>query len=403
VRAVTGSGRPGADPGDALIDVVDAFARSPLEKIRIDVVAVPLRVPVGTATGAWTTRRSLLVTLRDADGAHGTGEIAPAPGEEEAAIAVLASLAHRLDGLAPAQVLAAIEEDRSADRSAELALASVLEAGLETALLDLAGRRAGLPVAGMLAGASGRGVARLRVPVSALVSARGLEAAAAAAQAAVARGIRCVKVKVGGEPDAASFAARIAAVRAAVGDDVELRLDANGAWTVDEAVERLRAAASSRIAYVEQPVADVEGLAAVRAASPVPVAADETVRGAAAARRLVDAGAVDVLVVKPARVGGAVETLRIAVVAADAGVPVVLSTFYETGIGLAAALHIAAALPAGDETHGIATADLLASDLLAQRPRVAAGWADVPDASGLGVETSPDLVAEFRESAAGIR
>lgn len=400
---MSGGSRHGADPGDALIEVVDAFARSPLERIRIDIVAVPFRAPVVTAAGVWTTRRSLLVTLRDADGAHGTGEIAPAPGEEEAAIAVLASLAHRLDGLAPAQVLTGIEEDRTADRSVELALAAVLEAGLETALLDLAGRRAGLPVAGMLAGASGRGVARLRVPVSALVSAADPDAAAAAARAAVTRGIRCVKVKVGGEPDADAFASRVAAVRAAVGDDVELRLDANGAWTVDEAVERLRAAASCRIAYVEQPVADLEGLAAVRAVSPVPVAADEAVRGVAAARRLIEAGAVDVLVVKPVRVGGAVETLRIAALAAQAGVPLVLSTFYETGIGLAAALHVAAALPAGDETHGIATADLLASDLLALRPRMAAGWADVPDAPGLGVETSPDLVAEFRETAVGIR
>ena len=400
---MTGSGRPGPDPGDALIEVVDAFARSPLERIRVDIVAVPFRALVVTAAGVWTTRRSLLVTLRDADGAHGTGEIAPAPGDEEAAIAVLASLAPRLDGLTPAQVLTAMEEDRTADRSVELALAAVIEAGLEAALLDLAGRRAGLPVAGMLAGASGRGVARLRVPVAALVSAADPDAAAAAARAAVARGIRCVKVKVGGEPDADAFVSRVAAVRAAVGDDVDLRLDANGAWTVDEAVGRLRAAAPYRIAYVEQPVADLDGLAAVRAASRVPIAADEAVRGVAAARRLIDAGAVDVLVVKPVRVGGAVETLRIAALAARADVPVVLSTFYETGVGLAAALHVAASLPVGDETHGIATADLLASDLLAQRPRVTAGWADVPDAPGLGVETSPDLVAEFRESAAGTR
>ena len=400
---MSGGGRPAADPGDALIEVVDAFATAPLERIRVDVVAVPFRSPIVTAAGAWVIRRSLLITLRDTDGAAGTGEIAPARGEEEAAIAVLASLAGRLDGLTPAQVLAAVEEDRSADRSVELALASVIEAGLESALLDLAGRRAGLPVAAMLAGASGRGVARLRVPVSALVSAADPEAAGAAARAAVARGPRCVKLKVGGERDTAAFASRVAAVRTAIGGDVDLRLDANGAWTVDLAVERLRAVEEQRIAYVEQPVAEVEGLVAVRAASRVPVAADEAVRGAAAARRLLDAGAVDVLVVKPVRVGGAIETLRIARIAAEAGVPVVLSTFYETGIGLAAALHVAAALPAGDETHGIATGDLLASDLLAQRPRIADGWAEIPDAPGLGVETSPDLVAEFRESAAGIR
>ena len=240
-RPMTGRQGVAVDPGDALIEVVDAVCPSPLARIRVDRVAVPFRTPIATASGAWTTRRSILVTLRDAEGASGCGEIAPAPDEAIAALAVLASLLPRLDGLTPAQVLAAIEEDRAGDDAAEYALASALEAGIETALLDLAGRRAGMPVAALLAGASGRGIARLRVPVSALVSAPGPTEAAAEAAAAVARGVRCVKLKVGGEADVAAFAERVAAVRAAVGEDVELRLDANGSWTTGEAIERLRA------------------------------------------------------------------------------------------------------------------------------------------------------------------
>ncbi len=392
---------PSVDPLDAVVELVDAVGRAPLERIRIDVVAVPFRSPIPTGARTWTTRRSVLVTLRDAEGTHGTGELAPAPGEEDAAMAVLASLAPRLDGLRPAQVLAAIEEDRSADRSAELALASVIEAGLETALLDLVGRRAGIPVAAILAAASGRGAARLRIPVSALVSARDPASAASDAAEAVARGARCVKLKVGAEPDLAAFTARLAAVRGAIGDEVELRLDANGSWTVAAAVARLDAALPYRVAYVEQPVAGVDALAEVRAASTVPVAADEDVRGTAATRRILDAGAADVLVVKPARVGGAVESLRIASLAARAGTPVVLSTFFETGIGLAAALHLAAALPGEETAHGIATGDLLVSDLLTRRPRHDGGWIEVPQAAGLGVETSPELIAEFREAPGG--
>ena len=392
---------PSIDPIDAVIEIVDAVGRASLERIRLDVVAVPFRSPVPTGAGTWTTRRSVLLTLRDADGVRGTGELAPPPGEEDAALAVLASLAPRLDGLRPAQVLAAIEEDRSADRSAELALASVIEAGLETALLDLAGRRAGIPICAMLAAASGRGAARLRVPVSALVSAGDADAAAADAADAVARGVRCVKLKVGGEPDLAVFRARLAAVRKAIGDGVELRLDANGSWTAAEAVARVDAAGAFGVACVEQPVAGIEALAAVRAASAVSIAADEEVRGTMAARRILEAGAADVLVVKPARVGGAVETLRIAALAAGADVPVVLSTFFETGVGLAAALHLAAALPGAETAHGIATGDLLVSDLLARRPRLEDGHLEVPQGAGLGVEPSPGLVAEFREAPGG--
>jgi o-succinylbenzoate synthase len=394
---------PAVDPGDALIEVVDAVCPSPLERIRVDRVAVPFRVPVVVASGAWTIRRSILVTLRDAEGAHGCGEIAPAPDEEVAALAVLASLLHRLDGLTPAQVLAAIEEDRSAEGSSESALASALEAGIETALLDLAGRRAGMPVAALLAGASGRGIARLRVPVSALVSAPGPADAAAQAAAAVATGVACVKLKVGGEPDVAAFEARVAAVRGAAGEDAELRLDANGSWTVAEALERLAAAQPHRIAYVEQPTASVEDLATVRRSTDIAVAADESVSGVAAARRIAEAGAADVLVVKPSRVGGAVETLRIAAAAADAGIPVVLSTFFETGIGLSAALHLAAAL-AGDEiAHGIATGGLLASDLLLESPRSAHGAIDLPDGPGLGVRAGGALIEEFRDASGVVR
>jgi len=392
-------------PAAALIETVSTIAPAPLARLRVDVVAVPFRTPVQTASGAWTTRRSILLTLRDADGAHGTGEIAPAPGEEAEAIGVVASLARSLDGLTPGEALAAIDADRTADATAdpsrEVALASAIGAGIETALLDLVGRRAGLSVAALLAGVSGREEPRGRVAVSALVSASGAEEASADAAVEVARGARCVKLKVGGEPDLAAFIRRIRAVRAAVGDDVELRLDANGWWSVADAIDRLRALLPYRIAYVEQPVASVADLAALRRTVHVPVAADEVVGGAASAQRLIDAGAADVLVVKPARVGGAVETLRIAAIAFDAGIPIVLSTFYETGIGLAAALHIAAALPGEDVAHGIATASVFASDLLVRSPVRAADALLLPEAAGLGVELDVNVVAEFRESGRG--
>ena len=101
---------------------------------------------------------------------------------------------------------------------------------------------------------------------------------------------------------------------------------------------------------------------------------------------------------KPSRVGGAVETLRIAVVAADAGIPVVLSTFFETGIGLAAALHVAAALRGDDVAHGIATARPPRLRPPRRRPAAADGAIDLPDSPGLGVEADADLLAEFRDT-----
>ena len=140
---------------------------------------------------------------------------------------------------------------------------------------------------------------------------------------------------------------RVRAVRAAVGPDIRLRLDVNGAWDLETATDRLDAIARFALEYVEQPLAgdDAAELAELRRRVRVPIAADETVTSLRAARALLDAGAVDVLVVKPVRVGGPVVAAEIAALAAERGVPVVISTLFETGVGIAAGLAVAAALP----------------------------------------------------------
>jgi o-succinylbenzoate synthase len=119
----------------------------------------------------------------------------------------------------------------------------------------------------------------------------------------------------------------------------------------------------------------------VRARSGVPIAADEAVTSVAAAEGLLLASAVDALVVKPGRVGGLAAARRIGELAYSAGVPVVLSTMFETGIGVGGALGVAARLapilPPGVAAldHGLATLGLLEDDLLAEAVHVEAGRA----------------------------
>jgi L-alanine-DL-glutamate epimerase-like enolase superfamily enzyme len=138
---------------------------------------------------------------------------------------------------------------------------------------------------------------------------------------------------------------------------------------------------------VEQPLpaADVDGHAILRRETAVPVALDESVADEAAAQRILEVGAADFLVVKPARVGGPVVVRAIAAHAAEAGVPVVLSTFFETGIGLVAAVRAAAELPRiGEErAHGLATTGLLEHDLLMKPMAVEAGRIALPSAPEL--------------------
>lgn len=154
--------------------------------------------------------------------------------------------------------------------------------------------------------------------------------------------------------------ARVAAVREALGPDGMLRIDVNAAWEVDEAIQRIEELAVYGLEYVEQPVRTVDELVAVRAAVSVPLAADEAVRLAADPMRVVDTGAVDILVLKPQPMGGVARALDLA---RRCGLPVVVSSALESSIGLAAGIALAAALPELRYACGLGTATLLEGDL----------------------------------------
>ena len=205
---------------------------------------------------------------------------------------------------------------------------------------------------------------RHRVPVNVTVPAVGAEQAAAIVRDS--RGCRTAKVKVG-EPgqDLADDQARLEAVRDALGPDGAVRIDVNGLWSLDEAVARipLLDRAAGGLEYVEQPVASVEDLAAVRRRVDVPIAADESIRRAEDPYRVRDLDAADVAVLKVQPLGGVRACLRIA---EDIGLPVVVSSALETSVGIAAGVALAAALPELPFACGLATVQLLDDDVVAR-------------------------------------
>ena len=177
-------------------------------------------------------------------------------------------------------------------------------------------------------------------------------------------GCRTVKVKVADPGEGlADDVARVAAARDHVGDAGRVRIDANGAWSVDEAEEALLALAPYGLEYVEQPCASVPELAELRrrtAGLGVPVAADESVRKAADPLAVARAGAADLLVIKAQPLGGVSAALRIV---ADAGLPVVVSSALDTSVGLSMGAHLAAAVPELRHDCGLGTAALLTADV----------------------------------------
>ncbi|MGH7798409.1 MAG: enolase C-terminal domain-like protein [Candidatus Binatia bacterium] len=204
--------------------------------------------------------------------------------------------------------------------------------------------------------------ARYEVVYSGVISADAPKDAAALAKRMTRLGIRQIKVKVGTPDDPA----RLEAVRQAVGDEVELRADANAAWSAEEAVERLRQLAKFKLQAIEQPVAadDLAGLKRVRVEGGVPVMADESLVTLDQARRLIDLGACDYFNIRLSKCGGISGSLAVAKLAQQAGIKVQLGAQVgETGILSAAGRTFAAHLPTLAFAEGSFGTWLLAEDI----------------------------------------
>lgn len=235
---------------------------------------------------------------------------------------------------------------------------------------------------------------RTRIPVNATVPAVTPEAAHALVAAS---GCTTAKVKVA-EPgqSEASDIARVEAVRDALGPTGRVRIDANGAWDVDQAVRMLRALARYDLEYAEQPCATLGELARLRSRVNVPIAADESIRRAEDPLRVRAAGAADLVVLKVQPLGG----VRAALAVAEAcGLPVVVSSAVETSVGLAAGVALAAALPELPYACGLGTVGLLDADLSEFPLAPQDGWIDVrtPSVSSARLATHAAPLAPWAE------
>ncbi|WP_225752929.1 o-succinylbenzoate synthase [Actinotalea sp. Marseille-Q4924] len=236
---------------------------------------------------------------------------------------------------------------------------------------------------------------RDRVPVNVTVPA--VDGATARAIVERSGGCRTAKVKVA-EPGQTvdDEVERLEAVRDALGPGGRIRVDANGAWDVDEAVTRLAVLdrAAGGLEYAEQPCRTVEELARVRRRTPVPVAADESVRRAEDPLAVVRAEAADVVVLKVQPLGGVRACLRLA---EQVGLPVVVSSALESSVGLAAGVALAAALPDLPYAAGLATAQLLSADVVPDPLLPVDGALPVrrpqPDAAHLAATAADDGLA----------
>jgi L-Ala-D/L-Glu epimerase len=321
-------------------------------------LSVPFKTPFVSAEAVVSARELILLRLEATDGTVGWGEAAPFEPYDgvplERAIAALSGGG----GRRPPQA-----------RAAE-----------EIARLDLEARQEDRPLAEPVKDA---------LAVNMTLPGGPPEEVAARARAGARAGYACFKVKVGLPEDSE----RVAAVRQAIGPWPALRVDANRAWSVEQAVASIRSLEHHDLEFVEQPCRTLEELRQVRGRVSTPIAVDESASSARAIRRAVEVEACDVVNVKLAGAGGfgpAREMLRLA---RSNGLGAFLSSTLDGPWGIAAALQLAAS-EGLTLACGLATLDLFEGSIARALPAPRNGTLKVPAGPGLGVELSAESLAD---------
>ncbi len=358
-----------------------------IQGIRLGTIEVPLLKPFKTALRTVDRIVSTVVRLETDTGEIGWGEAypnGPVTGETHESVrgairryllpAIQGRPVENLEGL-----FAALDASCVGNPSAK--------AAVDMAVYDLFGKRFGLPLHRLFGGDS------REISTNLTISVNSPDEMARDAVEAVSRGFTALKIKVGKEPRL--DIERIKTIRAAVGDGIVIRVDANQGWSVREAIAIMRELerADLGIELVEQPVVakDFAGLKRVRESIATPVLADESVFSPGDALTLVGMGAADYLNIKLMKAGGLHQALRICGVAECAHVECFMGCMLETKLGVTAAAHLACA------KRVVTRCDLDSPMLCREDPVVGGATLDgakliLPDQPGLGIDDLPTAV-----------
>ncbi len=359
-----------------------------IEPILVD---VPLRERVHGVHGTTAVQRSVLVRVEVASGAEGWGNVDPTPGYSH----VSAEDIHRTVGslLSPALLGAdAFNVNLALARmDGAVAQASEAKAAVEMALLDLKARALGLSVSALLGGR-----VKETVTLNAWIGTVPPAQAAGEARQWCERGFRTAKIKVAG-PDPGGVD-RVAAVRAAVGDRMALRVDFNESLTVDEALAFIPQLEPYELTLVEQPIprGDIAGLALIRRRIGVPLMADESVSSPAALVEIIRQEAADLVKLKVMKQGGLLRTLGMVQCAEAAGLRVVLGHGFGLTLSTWAEAAVAAVSPAvidGCEAVGPLK---MAGDVVIAPLRLDSGVIHLSDTPGLGATVDRAALTRYR-------
>ncbi len=327
--------------------------------------------------GSSAAHVNIILELEAEDGTRGYGEGSAAPritGDTPE------SIASTLRSLAPLVLRTDVFNiEGTVERILKINGSPAARAAVDMALHDLWGRALGRPLYRLLGGY------RDRIETDITIGIKKPGDMAISAKRALEQGFKVIKIKVGTKPQ--EDIERVRRVREAVGEKIRLRVDANQAWSVRQALETVGKIEKFHPEFIEQPVkaGDVKGLARVAKEVEVPIMADESMHTPADALRLVNANAADMFNIKLMKSSGIHESRKIAAIADGAGIPCMVGCMAESTVGITGALHFVLA------NRIIQYADLDCDLLLAERAvslggaRISSGIREPTLASGLGI------------------
>lgn len=340
--------------------------------------------PIVTAHGTYRRRVGFLVRVATADGRVGIGDVAPLPGfsQENAddAMEQWTSVQSRLVQLALPSSMSELH-DVLGHVTAAMPLYPSCRFGIETALADCAARSSGLPLSQWL-----DSDASLDIEVNALLRSRDIAELLEELQQRLDEGYSYFKIKVGVD-EVVNDIQRLRALRDQ-SSTARFRPDVNAGWNAEQLSHCCRACSNLGLEFIEQPlpVGAAQRAREITRDYGVRLALDEDVIDAQAGTRLLQDDLCDVLVLKPMTIGGLTPCLQLAHVAREHGKQIVLTSSWESDIGVAATAHLAAACSDTAAASGLSTAGMIADGLVTEPLLIDQGYIRLPLIPGLGLE-----------------
>ena len=360
--------------------------------VRTTTVSVPFTADEVWAYGRRRGITNLLVEVETDDGLVGLGEAVgwPTPEVAERVLEAATPVALGHDPFRIEELMRRLYAERGWHYFRNTAGCAL--AGLEMALWDLVAKASELPLHVLFGGSL-----RERVPYYWYIAAAAPERMAAAAREGAERGFSSIYLKVGFDDGGSLSTVRL--VREALGPEVRLRVDANEAWSVGEAVAAIRELEPLGLEFVEQPVNmyDLAALAEVQERVAVPVAANQASWDEFATLEVLSRGIASVVVTDPHQLGGLQRFKKVAAMAEIADTPIVKHSFGDLGVSTLACAHVLATCPNAHLAHQTHY-QLLEQDVIAGGPPAFEnGGLSLPDRPGIGVDLDRDRVTEFAD------